>query len=32
LTLLFENGQTIWYQVEEMLRTHRRISTRIQAG
>jgi Protein of unknown function (DUF3501) len=23
LTLLFENGQTVWYQVEEMLRTER---------
>jgi len=23
LTLLFENGQTVWYQIEEMLRTER---------
>ena len=21
LTLLFENGRTVWYQIEEMLRT-----------
>ncbi len=23
LTLLFENGQTVWYQIEEMIRTER---------
>ena len=23
LTILFENGQTVWYQIEEMLRTER---------
>lgn len=26
LTLLFENGQTVWYQIEEMLRTERIIA------